>query len=172
MPHFTRQFWTDCYSVSGEFGQSCTILENGCCSAIMPMHKCEACAPIPGSEDSSCAWSPSLLPWSVLRTCSCFPAWRRPSKVHVLRSWMPSKIVWQPICDRFHRKPSWLFPEAVPTLSKVCYNGWRLFWKAIKKFFVSIVLFAFLIDALNFLDTPCMIKAPITPSFKFMGPFN
>ena len=38
MSQFTRQFWNDCYSVSGGFGQSCTGLENGCCSAIMPLH--------------------------------------------------------------------------------------------------------------------------------------
>ena len=36
MHHFTRQFWTNCFSVSGGFGQSCTGLENGCCSTIMP----------------------------------------------------------------------------------------------------------------------------------------
>ena len=38
MPHFTRQFWTDCYNVSGGFGHSFTGLENGCCSTIMPLH--------------------------------------------------------------------------------------------------------------------------------------
>ena len=38
MLHFTRQFWTDCYSRSGEFGQSWTGLENGCCSMIMTLH--------------------------------------------------------------------------------------------------------------------------------------
>ena len=37
-PHFTRQFWTDCYSISGRFGQCCTGLENGCCSMIMPLN--------------------------------------------------------------------------------------------------------------------------------------
>ena len=42
MPHFTRQFWTDCYSVSGRYGQSCTGLENGCCSTIMPLHTVSA----------------------------------------------------------------------------------------------------------------------------------
>ena len=30
-------FWTGCYSVSGGFGQSCTGLENGCCSTIMSL---------------------------------------------------------------------------------------------------------------------------------------
>ena len=38
MPYFTRQFWTDCYSVSGGFGQIYTRLENACCSTIMPLH--------------------------------------------------------------------------------------------------------------------------------------
>ena len=38
MLHFSRQFWTDCKSVSGRFGQSYTGLENGCCSIIMTLH--------------------------------------------------------------------------------------------------------------------------------------
>ena len=29
---------TDCYNVSSGLGQSCTGLENGCCSTIMPLH--------------------------------------------------------------------------------------------------------------------------------------
>ena len=41
----------------------------------------------------------------LLRTSSCFPAWRRPSKVHVLRMWKPQKIVCLPYCDRFYRRP-------------------------------------------------------------------
>ena len=62
MPHFTRQFWTNCYSISGGFSQSCIGLENGWCSTIMPLHTVWSVCPIPGSEDGSCAWSPSLLP--------------------------------------------------------------------------------------------------------------
>ena len=38
MLHFTRQFWTNFYCVSGGFDQSCTGLENECCSTIMPLH--------------------------------------------------------------------------------------------------------------------------------------
>ena len=38
MPHFTRKFWTDCYSVSGGFSQGCTGLENWCFSTIMSLH--------------------------------------------------------------------------------------------------------------------------------------
>ena len=45
--------------------------------------------------------SPDLAPVDFF----LLPAWRRSSKVHVLRAWMPSKIVWQPFCDRFHRRP-------------------------------------------------------------------
>ena len=41
----------------------------------------------------------------LLRTSSCFPAWMWPSKVHDLRTWMPSRIAWQPFCDRFHKRP-------------------------------------------------------------------
>ena len=38
LSHFTRQFWTDCYSVSGGFDWTCTELENGRCTTIMPLH--------------------------------------------------------------------------------------------------------------------------------------
>ena len=62
MPNFTREFWTDCYSVYGGFGQSCTGQENGCCSTIMSLHTVwSVCANSWLREDSSCAWSPSLF---------------------------------------------------------------------------------------------------------------
>ena len=38
MPNFTRQVWTDFYSVSNGFVQSCIGLENVCCSTIIPLH--------------------------------------------------------------------------------------------------------------------------------------
>ena len=47
---------------------------------------------------------PYFLIW-LPRTSTCFPARRRSSKMHVLRMWMSSKIVWQPFCERFHRRP-------------------------------------------------------------------
>ena len=104
--HFTMQFWTDCYSVSGGFGQSYTRLENRCYSTIIPLHTVRSmCA------NSWCRrWYLRLITllapliW-LMRTSSCFPAWRQPSKVHVSRTWMPSKIVWQLFCDWFHRRP-------------------------------------------------------------------
>ena len=134
IPHFTMQFWTDCYEVSGGFGQSCTGLENGCCSTIMSLHRVR----------SVCAnfwlwrWQLCLITlltpliWR-LRTSSCFPALRCPSKVHVLRTWMPSKIVWQPFWIDSTWGLCWLFPEALRTLAHACCSGWRLFWREIKK---------------------------------------
>ena len=62
IPHFTRQFWTDCYSVSGGFGQSCTGLENGCCSTIMSLHTLRSVC-INACLRCRCAWSPSSLLW-------------------------------------------------------------------------------------------------------------
>ena len=41
MLHFTRPFWTDCYSVFGRFGQSCTGLENGCSCGLRPVSPLE-----------------------------------------------------------------------------------------------------------------------------------
>ena len=68
---FIWQFWTDCYCVSGEFGQSCTGLENGCCSTILPLHSAIRVHQFLTSEDGSCSWSPSLPPWSV--SCGFLP---------------------------------------------------------------------------------------------------
>ena len=61
----------------------------------------------------------------LLRTSSCFPVSRR--------AWMSSKIVWQPFCDRFHRRHIWLFPEDVQKLSNMYCRGFRLFSREIKK---------------------------------------
>ena len=60
MSHFTRQFWTDCYSVSGGFGRSCAGLENGCCSTIMNLHTLRSVC-VDAWLRCRCAWSPSFL---------------------------------------------------------------------------------------------------------------
>ena len=131
LPHYTRQFWTYCYSVSGGFGQSCTGLENGCCSTIMPLYTVRfVCAKFWLRRWQLCLFTLlTCLIW-LLRIYSCFPAWRRPSKVHVLRTWMPSKIVWQLFCDRFHRRRLLIVSGSC---TKVYCSGWRLFGRAIKK---------------------------------------
>ena len=76
--------------------------------------------------------TPYTLIW-LLGTSSCFPAWRRPSKVHVLWTWMPSKIYDSRSAIDSTGGLCLLFSEAVRTLSNVCCCGWRLFWRTVKK---------------------------------------
>ena len=63
-PHFTRQFWTDCSSVFGGFGQSCTRLENRCYSTIKPLHTERSVCANSWLRRCCCAWSSDLCPRS------------------------------------------------------------------------------------------------------------
>ena len=147
--HFTRQFWTECYSVSGVFGQSFTGLENRCCFTIMLRIQCDPCALIPGSEDGSCAWSPSLRPWSS--SCWLLPV--SPLESGNQKCTFCGRECHQRSCDSRSAIDStgglcWLFPEAVLTLLNVCCSGWRLFWRAIMKICLYL-LFCLLSDRIH-----------------------
>ena len=75
---FYQAVWTDCYSVSGGFGQSCTGLENECCSMVMPQHTVRSVR----ANFWLRRWWRCLITFLkpliwLLGTSSCFHAWSR-----------------------------------------------------------------------------------------------
>ena len=144
MLHFTRQFWTDYCSVFSRFAQSCTWLENGWCSKIMPLHTVWSVCTNSWLRNGSCAWSPSLQPW--FGSCGRFPV----SLLEGGHQWWMfcGNECHQRSCDSCSAIDStgglyWLFPEAVQMLSNVCCSGWRLFWRAIKKIYLYLLFCLF-----------------------------
>ena len=82
------------------------------------------------------------LPYSViwlLRTSSCFPAWRRPSKVHVLQTWMLSEIVVTAVLRSIPQKT---FADCFRKLYECCQADGDYFEGQETKF-VFFILFVF-----------------------------
>ena len=132
MLRFTRQ--TYCYSVSGGFGQSCTGLEKGCSFTIMPLHTMKSvCANSWLRRWTLCFITLHTPPIWLLRTYSCFSAWRRPSKVHVYGRECHGRSCVSCSAIDYTGGLCLLFPESVRTFSNVWCSGWRLFWMKIKK---------------------------------------
>ena len=134
MPHFTMQFWTDCYSESVGFSQSCTDWKMDAAPRKCPCTNCGPCTLIPSSEDGSCASSLPLMPHLAPADYFFFPGLKETIKGERFANVNAIKVLVTPDLRSIPQEDfCWLRPEAVRSLSNVYCSGWRLFWRAMKK---------------------------------------
>ena len=142
---FIRQFWTDCYSVSGEFGQSCTGLENGCCSTIMPLHTVQSvCTNFLLQKMVAVLDHPRYYPDLSPADFFLFPRLKASIKGARFADVKPSTIVWKPFCDRCHMRLSLIVLGSCMNVVKRVLKRMATILKGNKEhLFVSFVLFVF-----------------------------